>query len=47
MGGMYEGMWKNDRMHGKGRLYGPNDKLIYDGEFVDEKFHGIGVVYND
>jgi len=33
MGGRYEGFWLNDKMDGKGRLYGPNGSLSYDGEF--------------
>jgi len=33
MGAIYEGNWKNDKMDGKGKLYGPNYTLSYDGEF--------------
>ena len=38
---IYEGTWKNDKMHGTGRLtYG--DGTSYDGEFQSNYFEGLG-----
>lgn len=33
-------------MHGKGKLYSQNDKLIYDGNWYMDSFHGRGLLFN-
>ncbi|KAM4042081.1 MORN repeat-containing protein 2 isoform 1-T2 [Anomaloglossus baeobatrachus] len=37
----YTGSWKNDRMHGHGKLEHPSGAM-YDGEFINNKFDGRG-----
>ncbi|XP_069811089.1 MORN repeat-containing protein 2 [Dendropsophus ebraccatus] len=37
----YTGLWKNDRMHGHGKLVHPSGAM-YEGEFNDNKFNGRG-----
>lgn len=32
-GAYVEGMWKNNQLHGQGKLYYSNGKLAYDGEY--------------
>lgn len=34
---IYEGEWKDDLMHGVGRLYDDNGNLIYEGSFFEDK----------
>lgn len=34
-------------MHGFGRLYYPNHKLAYEGDWFIDQFHGYGKVFND
>jgi antitoxin component YwqK of YwqJK toxin-antitoxin module len=34
-------------MDGYGKLYYPNGKLAYEGEWKEDEFHGEGIVYND
>lgn len=34
-------------MHGFGRLYYPNQKLAYEGNWFVDQFHGNGKVFND
>ena len=46
-GGHYDGEWKNDKMHGWGRLYYENGQVAYEGYWVNDEFHGHGRVYND
>lgn len=33
-------------MHGKGTLYFPNGQKLYEGEFLEDKFHKHGKLYN-
>ncbi len=43
----YEGNFKNDTLQGKGSLfYGPN-RPAYVGDWIDNKFHGRGTLYNE
>ena len=38
----------NDLRHGKGKLYSKNGKIIYYGEFFEDKFEGNGkYIYNN
>lgn len=46
-GSYYDGEWKNNNMHGYGKLYYSNKKLAYEGEWFIDQFHGHGKVYND
>lgn len=46
-GSFYDGEWRNNNMHGMGRLYYSNGKLAYEGEWFTDQFHGRGKVYND
>lgn len=34
-------------MHGKGVLYYASGKPAYDGDWVEDKFEGFGVLYNE
>ena len=38
-----EGIWKNDKLNGKGKLIKANNKFKYEGYFVDNRQHGYGV----
>ena len=31
---------QNDLRHGKGIVYDKNDKIIYEGDFVNDKYEG-------
>lgn len=44
--GSYEGMFKNNAMHGYGRLFDSKNRLVYEGEFADNHFEGLGVLNN-
>jgi hypothetical protein len=33
-------------MHGKGQLYSSKEKLIYDGNWYMDSFHGYGILFN-
>ena len=46
-GGVYDGVWKNDQMHGWGKLYYQQGKLAYEGNWSNGEFDGYGKVYND
>lgn len=46
-GGLYDGEWKFNKMHGKGVLYYGSGKVAYDGDWVEDKFDGHGVLYNE
>lgn len=46
-GGFYDGNWKDDKMHGEGKLFYNETKLAYEGEWYLDEFHGHGKVYND
>ncbi|CUG87740.1 Hypothetical protein, putative [Bodo saltans] len=39
----FEGEWKDDTMHGEGRLVFRDDGSSYEGQFVDGLFDGRGV----
>lgn len=34
-------------MNGYGRLFYQSDKLAYEGEWLDDQFHGLGKLYNE
>ena len=42
---LYEGEFKEDKLHGKGALYYEDGKLWYEGEFKEDKCHGKGKEY--
>jgi len=46
-GGMYDGEWKENKMHGKGVLSYACGKTAYDGDWFEDKFEGFGVLYNE
>lgn len=46
-GGHYDGNWKNNQMHGQGKLFYKSGALAYDGEWYKDMFHGKGKVFND
>lgn len=46
-GSFYDGEWKNNNMHGYGKLYYSNGKLAYEGDWFIDQFHGRGKVFND
>lgn len=43
----YEGQFRNDRMHGLGKLFYQNGKLAYEGEWQFNTFDGQGTLYNE
>ncbi len=43
---MYDGGWKYGSMDGYGKLYYPNNKLAYEGQWKSNEFSGKGVMYN-
>jgi hypothetical protein len=44
---LYDGEWKENKMHGKGILYYASGTPAYDGEWFEDKFEGFGVLYNE
>ena len=46
-GAYYEGQFQEDKMSGKGVLYYAPNCPAYDGEWLDDQFHGIGTLYNE
>lgn len=44
--GSYEGTLKHNSMHGYGKLYDTQKRIVYEGEFVMNQFEGIGIQYN-
>ena len=46
-GSLYDGEWKDNKMHGYGKLYYSNGQLAYEGDWYQDEFHGQGKVYND
>lgn len=44
--GRYEGELLNGHMCGYGRLYDERDRLLFEGEFVNDLYDGVGVLYN-
>ena len=46
-GSIYEGMWKENKKHGQGKLQYANGD-IYIGQFQNDKCHGTGTIkYKD
>jgi len=33
-------------MQGRGALYYANDQIAYEGEWLNDKLHGYGILYN-
>ncbi|KAL4475150.1 hypothetical protein ABPG74_001846 [Tetrahymena malaccensis] len=46
-GGLFDGEWRENKMHGKGILSYASGKPAYDGDWVDDKFEGFGILYNE
>lgn len=44
--GVYEGGWRNDKMHGKGVLLYPDGDEAYSGEWFEGQFNGLGNLTN-
>ena len=44
-GDYYIGYWHNDKMNGKGKIKLKDGRTKYEGDFVDNKFQGIGIYY--
>ena len=42
-----EGTWRNNQLHGYGKLYYSSGKLAYDGQYEMGEFHGYGKAYNN
>eukprot|EP00984_Skeletonema_dohrnii_P026186 scaffold15496_cov81-Skeletonema_dohrnii-CCMP3373.AAC.2 len=42
-GSVYEGDWKDDKMHGEGKMTYANG-VVYDGHWRDDKKHGEGIL---
>ena len=42
---MYEGDFKENFRHGKGRFVLDNEKLLYEGDYVANKYEGHGTQY--
>lgn len=45
-GSYYEGEVINGHKNGFGKLFSPNDNIVYDGEWRDDKYHGFGELKN-
>ena len=41
-GGKYEGNWKDDKQHGKGKETWNNGDETYEGDFIEGKKNGKG-----
>jgi len=46
-GGLFDGEWSQNKMHGKGVLSYASGKPAYDGDWIDDKFDGYGILYNE
>lgn len=44
---MYNGDWYAGSMEGKGILYYAGGAKAYEGQWKDDKFHGMGIVHNE
>lgn len=44
--GTYEGVVRNNTMHGFGKLIDIRGRTVYEGEFSNNQFEGLGVLYN-
>jgi hypothetical protein len=40
-------MWRENKMHGKGVLSYACGKAAYDGDWLEDKFEGFGILYNE
>ncbi len=45
-GSIYRGNWDNSRRSGTGKLLNNKEELVYDGGWLDDEFHGHGVLHN-
>lgn len=45
-GQYFVGNWQKGDMTGYGKLYWSENKIRYEGDFLNGKFHGRGVQYN-
>lgn len=43
----YEGNFKNDTLHGKGSLFYAKDRPAYIGDWINNRFQGKGIIYNE
>ena len=43
---MYDGEWKDDQMHGKGKYKFDDGRYYYNGDCVDGVKHGWGTMKN-
>jgi hypothetical protein len=41
------GCWKENKMHGKGVLYYPNNKIAYEGDWKADQLCGYGTLFNE
>jgi hypothetical protein len=46
-GGKYVGEWFENRMHGQGVLYYPNNEVAYEGKWEKDQLSGKGILYNE
>jgi antitoxin component YwqK of YwqJK toxin-antitoxin module len=44
-GTYYDGDWKNDHQHGKGKMVNSKGELIFEGEWVEGKMQGVSEQY--
>lgn len=44
--GTYEGTIRNNMLNGFGKLYDSQNRLVYEGEFLDNNFEGLGIYHN-
>jgi len=46
-GGIFVGQWYQGTINGYGTLYYPNSEIAYQGNWMNEKFNGEGILNND
>ena len=46
-GGFYDGDWRANKMEGFGVLYYQSNRKAYEGQWVNDQFHGQGTLFND
>ncbi|KAM3146948.1 hypothetical protein pb186bvf_001102 [Paramecium bursaria] len=46
-GGLYDGGWKANQMHGQGTLYYSTGQPAYQGDWFEDQFQGYGTLYNE
>ena len=44
--GIYEGSIRNNSLYGFGKLFNTKKHLVFEGEFADNNFEGVGIQYN-